>query len=345
MKTRSDPAVSQEVESISTARGIPAIPFGPIPSRRLGKSLGINNIPPKVCTYSCLYCQVGPTMDRSTEPRDFYPPERIAEEIGAHVEAVRAQGEAIDHLTFAPDGEPTLDIGLGESIRLLRPLGIPIAVISNGSLLWRPEVRERLASADWVSVKVDSAVESIWRKVDRPHPDLDLGTILDGIRQFAVEFDGELVSETMLVEGINDGPESIAAVGEFLRELGLPLAYVSIPTRPTPYPSITAPDEETVTRAYGLLSEYVPRVECLIGYEGDAFASTGDPAADLLAITAVHPMRPSAIQKLLDRTGADWDLVEGYVADGTLTAIDYRGERYYVRRFQSSISRIDQPTR
>lgn len=326
---------SPEAIRISTAREVPAIAFGPIPSRRLGKSLGINNIPPKVCTYSCLYCQVGPTMDRSMEPRGFYAPERVADEIGAHVEALRAQGEAIDHLTFAPDGEPTLDIALGESIRLLRPLGIPIAVISNGSLLWRPEVRDRLAAADWVSVKVDSAIESVWRKVDRPHPDLDLGTVLDGIREFATEFEGELVSETMLVDGLNDVPASIASVGEFLFEIGLPLAYLSIPTRPTPYASITAPDEESVTRAYGLLCEYVPRVECLTGYEGDAFASTGDPAADLLAITAVHPMRPSAIQKLLDRTGADWSLVEQYVADGTLTEIDYRGERYYVRRWRT----------
>ena len=319
VNTRTELEASRERESIPAGTEPPAIAFGPIPSRRLGQSLGVNNIPPKVCTYSCAYCQVGPTMDRST----------------AHVEAVRKQGEAIDHLTFAPDGEPTLDVGLGESIRLLRPLGIPIAVISNGSLLWRPEVRGRLATADWVSIKVDSAVESIWRKVDRPHPDLDLDTVLDGIRHFAAEFEGTLVSETMLVDGLNDGPESISSVGEFLRELGLRLAYLSIPTRPTPYPSITAPDEESVTRAYGLLSEYVARVECLIGYEGDAFASTGDPAADLLAITAVHPMRPSAIQKLLDRAGADWDLVERYLADGTLTEADYRGERYYVRRWRS----------
>ena len=130
MKTRNSPAATRETETIPAAGEAPAVAFGPIPSRRLGKSLGINNIPPKVCTYSCLYCQVGPTMERSTEPRAFYPPEQIADAVGAHVEAVRAQGETIDHLTFAPDGEPTLDIGLGESIRLLRPLGIPIAVTS-----------------------------------------------------------------------------------------------------------------------------------------------------------------------------------------------------------------------
>ncbi len=325
---------SPDARRNSTGSDVPAIAFGPIPSRRLGKSLGINNIPPKACTYSCLYCQVGPTMERSTEPRTFYPPEQIAAEVAAHVEAVRAEGEAIDHLTFAPDGEPTLDLGLGEAIRLLLPLGIPIAVISSGSLLWRRDVRKRLADADWVSAKVDSAIESTWRKVDRPHPGLDLATELAGIRRFASEFEGELVSETMLVAGINDGPASIASVGEFLSEIDLRRAYLSIPTRPTPYPAVTAPDEETVTRAYALLNEYVPRVECLTGYEGDAFASSGDADADLLAITAVHPMRTSAILKLLDRTGSGWDVVERYLADGTLTAVDYRGDRYYVRRWR-----------
>jgi hypothetical protein len=127
-----------------------ALAFGPIPSRRLGRSLGINNIPPKVCSYGCVYCQVGATPSPQLEPRPIYPPEDLARAVARHVELVRARGERIDHLTFAPDGEPTLDANLGRVIRLLRPLEIPIAVISNGSLTWRPEVRDALRAADWV---------------------------------------------------------------------------------------------------------------------------------------------------------------------------------------------------
>lgn len=305
--------------------------FGPVPSRRLGRSLGINNIPPKVCSYSCLYCQVGPTMDRAAKPRAFYPPGQIAEEVMAQVKLTRARGEPIDYLTFVPDGEPTLDAGLGESIRLLRPLGIKVAVISNGSLLWVPDVREALQNADWVSVKVDAATQPTWRRVNRPHPSLDLATVQNGISQFAEGFTGDVVSETLLVDGINDSPESIRAVGEFLGDTGIGTAYLSIPTRPPPYGSITAPDEKTVNQAYQLLAGFVPRVEYLIGYEGDEFAASGDPRRDLLSITAVHPMRASAVKELLERTNTSWTVVLDLIANGQLTEVTHLKERFYVR--------------
>lgn len=250
---------------------LPPIAFGPIPSRRLGRSLGINNIPPKICSYSCLYCQVGPTTDRVFEPRDFYPPAQIVEEVAARVTEVRARGEPIDYLSFVPDGEPTLDAGLAETIHLLRPLGIDIAVMTNGSLLWRDDVRRALDTADWVSVKVDAATGSIWQKLNRPHPDVDLTTVQNGIRRFAEEFTGDLVSETMLISGINDHVASLDAIGAVLRSIRPDTAYLAIPTRPTPYPNITAPDEDIVNRGYQILSRYVLRVCLLSGYEGDEF--------------------------------------------------------------------------
>ena len=108
--------------------------FGPVPSRRLGRSLGINNIPPKACSYSCIYCQVGPTRAAEIIPRVFYAPQRIRREVEARLAQVRERGEAVDYLTFVPDGEPTLDVNLGETIGLLRPLDVPIAVISNASV-------------------------------------------------------------------------------------------------------------------------------------------------------------------------------------------------------------------
>ena len=311
----------------------PPLVFGPVPSRRLGRSIGINNIPPKVCSFACVYCQVGPTLDRALDPRAFYEPRRIADEVEAHVTRVRDRGEDIDYLTFVPDGEPTLDAGLGESIRLLRPLGIKIAVITNGSLLWRDEVRDTLNGADWVSVKIDAATERDWRRVNRPHPNLAFDRNLNGIARFAESFTGDLVSETMLVTGFNDDAESVRAVGQFLRGAGFAKAYLSIPTRPTPSVTITAPDEQTVNCAYHVLAEYVAHVEYLVGYEGDEFASSGDPRRDLLSVIAVHPMRASAVQELLDRAGAGWEIVEGLIADGGLTETTYRDDTFYVRRF------------
>lgn len=313
--------------------------FGPVPSRRLGRSIGINNIPPKVCSFACVYCQVGPTLDRTIETQAFFEPEALADAVASHVARVRARGEDVDYLTFVPDGEPTLDAGLEEAIRLLHPLGIKVAVITNGTLLWRDDVRKALEGADWVSVKVDAAEPAIWRRINRPHPGLDFATVRDGIARFAASFTGDLVSETMLVSGINDGVDTVKAVGSFLSSIDLTTAYLSIPTRPTPYAAITAPDEQTVNRAYHALAEKVPHVEYLVGYEGDEFASSGDPRADILSVTAVHPMRASAVHGLLDRTGAPWGVIEDLVADGDLIEAPHRDETFYVRRFDSRRNR------
>jgi len=111
------------------------IAFGPVPSRRLGRSLGINNIPPKICTYSCIYCQLGRTIKMQVEREGFYEPEQILDSVRDKVERARESEESIDYLTFVPDGEPTLDVNLGCEIELLEPLGLKTAVITNGSLI------------------------------------------------------------------------------------------------------------------------------------------------------------------------------------------------------------------
>jgi wyosine [tRNA(Phe)-imidazoG37] synthetase (radical SAM superfamily) len=251
------------------------ITFGPVPSRRLGRSLGINTIPAKVCSYSCTYCQVGFTTDREIARREFLRPEEVAGAVAAHVGQVRDRDEQIDYLTIVPDGEPTLDARLGETIRALRPLGIPIAVISNGSLTWDAAVRRDLAEADWVSLKVDAVDEILWKRVNRPHRDLRLAEILDGAIRFAEEFEGELCTETMLVAGVNDGEASVAALAEFLSGIPIAVAYLSVPTRPPASGDVRPPDESAVTRAYRLFERRLRVVELLVGYEGDTFAASG----------------------------------------------------------------------
>jgi wyosine [tRNA(Phe)-imidazoG37] synthetase (radical SAM superfamily) len=317
------------------------ITFGPVPSRRLGRSLGINNIPPKACSYSCVYCQVGPTRTPEVTPRAFYPPAEVVASVTRRLEAIASRGEAVDWLTFVPDGEPTLDARLAETLSLLRPLGIPIAVISNASLVWREEVRSALAAADWLSLKVDAVEPAVWARVNRPHPDLRLDGILDGILRLAEDFQGTLTTETMLVAGANDGAESLAAVADFLAGLQPAVAYLAVPTRPPAEPGVTPPDEETLTRAYATLSARLPRVEYLVGYEGDAFASTGQVEEDLLAITAVHPMREEALRAFLARAGAGWEVVERLIAAGAVRLVDYRGQRFCARTLQ----RPSRPTR
>jgi wyosine [tRNA(Phe)-imidazoG37] synthetase (radical SAM superfamily) len=306
--------------------------FGPVPSRRLGRSLGINNIPPKACSYSCVYCQVGPTQATEIVLRKFYAPDQIYREVEKHLVQTREKGDRVDYLTFVPDGEPTLDAQLSETIECLRPLGIPVAIISNASLIWREEVRESLMKADWVSLKVDAIDESLWRQLNRPHPSLDHQAILNGMLVFADDFRGTLATESMFVKGLNDNDQTANDLAGFLGKLGPDIAYLSVPTRPPTEQSVHAPDEATLNRVYQIISRKAKKLELLTGYEGNAFASTGDVAEDLLSITSVHPMREEAVRKLLDKAGTHWHVVEQLIAEEQLKLTMYEGRKFYVRR-------------
>lgn len=308
------------------------IAFGPVPSRRLGRSLGINNIPPKSCSYSCIYCQVGPTACQEITPRDFYEPQEIAEAVTQLVHTARNNGENIDYLTFVPDGEPTLDINLGKTIELLRPLDIKIAVISNASLLWQDKVAQLLNVADWVSLKVDTVDASTWHTINQPHPELSLPTLLQGIQHFASHYHGDLVTETMLVAGINDTAQQLHAVADFLTTIKPDVAYLAAPIRPPAEAGVRIPDETTIVQGYNILSSKLENVQYLIGYEGDDFTSTGDPTRDILAITAVHPMREAAVRQFLAKTNRDWTLIENLLDQGELTEVNFAGRRFYMRR-------------
>jgi wyosine [tRNA(Phe)-imidazoG37] synthetase (radical SAM superfamily) len=311
----------------------PLITFGPVPSRRLGRSLGINNIPAKHCSYSCLYCQVGPTERKEDTPRPFYLPDEIRYSVAQRVDAVHRNGEQIDYLTLVPDGEPTLDVNLAETIDLLRPLGIKIAVISNASLIWRPEVQTRLSAADWVSLKVDATNESVWRTVNRPQEHLGLEKILNGIRAFAKGFDGVLTTETMLLAGINDDPASIRGVADFLAEVDPDKAYLAVPTRPPAEPDVCAPDELAMVRAYDIFKSKKIDAEYLVDAEGNSFALAGSAGEELLAITAVHPMRHESVESLLAKAGADWHVVDELESEGKLKRVAYADRVFYVRQF------------
>ncbi|MEJ2431273.1 MAG: radical SAM protein [Deltaproteobacteria bacterium] len=306
--------------------------FGPVPSRRLGRSMGINNIPAKVCTYNCVYCQLGRTVRMKVERTPFYEPREIFAEARAKVEKARQIGLRIDYLTFVPDGEPTLDVNLGREIEMLRPLGIKVAVITNGSLISRKDVREELAQADWVSLKVDCVREEVWRRINRPQPALHLPAILQGMQDFAKFYKGELVTETILVRGINNNLGRLQAVARLIERLQPAKAYVSVPTRPPAEKWVETPDEKSVNEAYQIFSQHLKRVEYLIGYEGNDFALAGDPQENILSITAVHPMREEALRRVLAEADIDWSLVDGLVKEGKLVVLEYRGKVFYMRK-------------
>jgi wyosine [tRNA(Phe)-imidazoG37] synthetase (radical SAM superfamily) len=268
--------------------------------------------------------------------RAFFPPDDVVDAVRRKVEACKLAGESIDHITFVPDGEPTLDVNLGAEIRALKSLGIPLAVITNGSLLWDPQVRAELATADRVSVKVDGTTPEVWRRVNRPHRRLDLDAILAGILDFAGAYGGELLSETMLVDGLNDDVKSVEGVVAFFEKLAPRRAYLAVPTRPPASPRARPPDEEAVVRAYEIMTDKLPSVELLVTGEEGPFGRTGDPARDLLAILAVHPMREAAVEKYLAEAGAGQERVHELLRRGAVAEVEYQGELFYVRRFRIS---------
>jgi wyosine [tRNA(Phe)-imidazoG37] synthetase (radical SAM superfamily) len=252
--------------------------------------------------------------------------------VKAQISAAQTAGEKIDYLTFVPDGEPTLDIYLGETIDLLRSLNIRIAVISNASLIWREDVQTVLNKADLVSLKVDTVDEALWHKINQPRESLKLSTILQGIGKFAEQYPGKLITETMLLAGVNDSREAVRGVANFLEEAQPARAYVAVPTRPTAEVNISSPSEEVIVQAYNIFSEKLADVEYLIGYEGNAFAFTGDIEQDLLSITAVHPMREDAVNEMLLKAGLSWDVIQTLLDSNKLKKVEFAGKILYVRQ-------------
>ena len=312
------------------------IAFGPVPSRRLGHSMGINNIPPKICTYSCVYCQVGRTLNMQAERKVFYKPEEIVKSVEKKVREAKERGEPVDYLTFVPDGEPTLDINLGKEIELLETSGIKIAVITNSSLIWKGDVRNELGKADWVSLKIDAVTEDIWRKINRPHRYLKLDEILQGIVEFSRTFKGELTTETMLIQDFNDNLEEIEKVSGFIAKINPSKSYIAIPTRPPAEKNIRPPAEQAINMAYQLFREKSIPTEYLIGYEGNAFAFTGNVEDDLLSITSVHPMREDGVNRLLVKAKTNWDVIEQLMHEGKLTEVEYKNKKFYIRKLPDS---------
>jgi wyosine [tRNA(Phe)-imidazoG37] synthetase (radical SAM superfamily) len=310
--------------------------FGPVPSRRLGRSLGVNNVPPKTCSYACVYCQLGNLAGMTRERKPYYDPSDILREVEDAIRDLDQRGERPDFLTIVPDGEPTLDRNLGKLITQLKPLGIQVAVISNASTLHLPEVREELGKADWVSLKVDSVQEATWKRVDRPHGKLHLEDMLIGLEQFSSDFHGTLVTETMLVKDINDSRENITENAGYLAHIRPNKSYLALPTRPPAETWVLPTTGDTLNQAYQIYRNQGLNTELLIGYEGNEFSSTGDLETDLLSITAVHPLREDAVEHLLKKTGESQITLEKLIKAGKVGVSEFQGQRYYIRKFTKS---------
>lgn len=313
------------------------IVFGPVPSRRLGKSLGINNIPPKNCSYNCIYCQVGKTSSSNLviARKSFYDKKWLVAEVSKKIKELRLKNIHFDYLTFVPDGEPTLDINIGEEILILKDVCHKVAVITNGSLLWMDEVQRDLMNADYISAKVDAVSGKLWRQINRPKSKLNHELILKGLIDFAKIYKGILTTETMIVKEINDSEEDAFELLIYLKEVNADINYLMIPIRPPAEGNVKIPDEASVVKIYDILQKELNKVELLIHPEPDEFSTAGKIENEILNITSVHPMRKESLIKLLSENKENWDIIQKLKDKKKLKEVEYNHQKYFTRIFNN----------
>jgi len=266
--------------------------FGPVPTRRLGQSLGIDPVPLKTCNWNCIYCQLGRTRPVTNERKAFFTEEDIIEDVEKALQTHKP-GE-IDWITFVGSGETTLHSGIGSLIRKVKRLtSIPVAVITNGSLLYLQELRQELYAADAVLPSLDAGNEELYLKINRPHPDITYDRTIDGLIKFSQEYDGKLWIEFMLMKDVNDSEEALQEIAQKLELVKPEEVHILQPTRPPVESWVKPPDQEGLLRAskiLGSISKIISPAEGTFDLSSDS-----DLVEAIIGIITRHPMKETEI--------------------------------------------------
>ncbi len=233
--------------------------FGPVPSRRLGRSLGVDVIPAKTCTYDCLYCESGRTTHLSIKRRRFVDPSQVMKELNGYF---ADHPHSVDAITFSAAGEPLLYDSLGTLIHAIKSAypSIPLVVITNGALLSEASVRAELLEADCVMPSLDAAQPSVFRAINRPHPALDLQRIIEGLMAFRSEYSGRYDLEVLLVKGINDRPQHLRALRRIIERIDPDRLELNTVVRPPAESGVEGLDRAAMERA----AEFFPATKVRI---------------------------------------------------------------------------------
>ena len=236
--------------------------FGPVPSRRLGMSLGVDIVPRKTCTFDCVYCQLGITPSKSVQRQSYVPKDEILDELQA---ALHNEAGRIDFITFSGSGEPTLNSQIGEIIHQIKTFTrIPVAVITNGSLLYREDVRQDLSEADLVMPSLDAIGDHAFAEINRPHEDLSTERIVEGLQKFVLEFKGKIWLEIFLVKGVNDDPEELEQLARLAQDLKVDKIHLNTVARPPAEDSAIAITAEEMRH---ILTMFDSRAEAIVDFD------------------------------------------------------------------------------
>ncbi|MDE5422517.1 radical SAM protein [Ancylomarina sp. DW003] len=220
--------------------------FGPIPSRRLGMSLGLDLVPKKVCSIDCVYCEVGKTTELSINREDYIKLEDIKAELTHYFE----NNPSPDYVTITASGEPTLNIHLNEILEFIKENknGIPVALITNGTLLYDPKVREAIMLTDLVLPSLDAATEKVFRKINRPHKDLDFGNYIQGLIDFGKEYKGKMWLEVFILPGYNDSEHELAELKKLILKIQPTSVQINTLDRPGTVPNLRGATSEELEK-------------------------------------------------------------------------------------------------
>jgi wyosine [tRNA(Phe)-imidazoG37] synthetase (radical SAM superfamily) len=204
--------------------------YGPVPSRRLGRSLGIDLVPHKVCTYNCIYCQIGGSTQQTLVRKEYVPVSEVLKEVEIFL---REESESVDYLSLGGSGEPTLHSGIGKIIEGIKTMtSIPVAVLTNGALLYEKEVREDLLKADVLLPSMDAVSPEVFEKINRPYAALSIGRIIEGLVEFKKIFKGKIWFEILFCKGVNDSPEELNRLKEVVKKIQPDLIHLNTVVRP-----------------------------------------------------------------------------------------------------------------
>lgn len=298
--------------------------YGPIPSRRLGRSLGIGTMPTKTCNYACIYCQLGKTKPMTNTRQWFYPLEDILIEF----EQVLENHTEFDVVSIVGEGEPTLYLGLGQLIvELKKRTSKPIAVITNGALLYDPVVRQELSHADIVLPTIDAWDEASFRAINRPHRSLHFSMVMEGLQTFCREYQGQCWLEVMLMAGINDDVASLNQYAQLLKQLKYDRLYINTPVRPPALAIAGAISHETMELAVEILGGISIELMTSSEYHSDI----QDDYQAIISLIRRHPMNQHELDLFLSSRSVtnSCDLIDRLMHDPTVECITYKGYNTY----------------
>ena len=270
--------------------------YGPVYSRRLGQSLGVDPVPLKTCNWNCVYCQLGRSKPMVNERKEYFPAEDILADVNQAL-ALHTPGD-IDWITFVGSGETTLHSRLGWLINEVKVLTQhPVAVITNGSLLYLPEMREELALADAVLPSLDAGTQEMYQRVNRPMAELPFESLLEGLITFRKEYQGKLWVEVMLLQGLNDTEPALRDIANALVRIQPDEVHILLPTRPPVETWVQPADEDGLLRARAILGD----IAHVIHPGSGSFDLSGNESLvdAVVGIITRHPMRESELIETL----------------------------------------------